>query len=137
MDREGAHRARDFNTCVYASEQLGEPKHKKPQRFVGRLSGLQGLTSTCKCPPGFKHPAVDYTNSAASARYPEGLCAEYAKLLVAVWKKGAAPAPANAARVVEEAEWKGGGGKYGSLRSARRRPRRPSETRRTKRRWEV
>ncbi|CAE7468205.1 unnamed protein product [Symbiodinium sp. CCMP2592] len=104
----------DFNTCVYAAE--GEPKHKKPQRFVGRLAGLHGLTATCRCPPGFKHPAVDYTNSAASARYPKGLCTEYAKLLAAVWEKGAKPAPNNEAKVIEEAEWKGGDGKFGPLR---------------------
>ena len=111
----------DFNTCVYASETLGEPKHKKPQRFAGRLKGLGSLSAQCRCGEGAVHPAVDSSNSPASARYPRALCVKYAQLLVATWlddvdmEEPVAEA-AGSARAVPEAEWKGGEGKYGGLR---------------------
>ena len=115
----------DFNHCFYASPGEGEQLYKKPQRLVGRLPGLAKLSATCKCNKGTVHPkVVGPTASKDSAHYPRAFCKRYAELLVSAWKRKACASlkrPASALnmpageRVIQEAEWQGGPGKFGSM----------------------
>ena len=76
----------DFNNCLYASESAGERPYKKPQRFVGTLQGLGGLSGTCQCDKGFIHPkVVGKEASRDSASYPAAFCKAYAALVVEAW----------------------------------------------------
>ena len=123
VDREGTEFA-DFNNCIYANPNLGEQPYKKPQRFVGRLRGLSSLSGTCKCGKDFIHPkVVGVKASRDSASYPVALCTEYARLVVKTWKgrrqpNDIEPPPftPQTPRVIQEAEWEGGEGKFGGLR---------------------
>ena len=70
----------DFNNCVYADPAKGEQPCKKPQRFVGKIPGLAGLTATCSCGRGAFHPRVVGGAAAKdSAGYPISLCHAYAQ----------------------------------------------------------
>ena len=45
----------DFNNCVYADPAKGEQPYRKPQRFVGKLSGLASLSGRCQCGRGVEN----------------------------------------------------------------------------------
>ncbi|CAE7832753.1 RE2 [Symbiodinium sp. CCMP2592] len=115
----------DFNNCVYADPAKGEQAYRKPQRFVGVCPGLSELTAKCRCGPSFFHPKVVGTMAAKdSASYPMALCKAYAKLVVRAWigkAEGGIKRPSGwvdrpPAGLVEEAQWEGGQGTFGSLR---------------------
>ena len=115
----------DFNNCVYADPAKGEQPYRKPQRFVGKLSGLASLSGRCQCSRGVEHPRVVGANAAKdSAAYPIALCHQYAKLVVETWlkdrrqpgKRAAEPEITEKPDIIEEAHWSGGQGAFGSLR---------------------
>jgi hypothetical protein len=124
----------DFNNCLYASEDAGERRYKKPQRFVGTLPGLGSLSGTCKCDRSFAHPkVVGREASRDSASYPAAFCRAYAKLMVMAWQGTSGeqggtdrteqhPGALQDAEIdaaIQEAEWLGGPGKFGALRESR------------------
>ena len=77
-----------FNTCRF---QTGKQRWFKPARWEGRLQGLGSLSGKCNCPSWVSHDVLlgkDRTSKAAE--YPAALAAQYAKLVVKVFKQNLA-----------------------------------------------
>ena len=76
----------EFNTCSYQSKR--RERWYKPSRWAGKLDGLTGLARVCRCPNWVVHtPLVGKSRTEEAGAYPEELCQEVAKRIVACWKK--------------------------------------------------
>jgi len=74
-----------FNSCAFHRKE--RVRWLKPAQFGGRLNGLESLRRKCSCPRDFQHQAlVGKRRTSESARYPNDLAMEYARLLIQVFR---------------------------------------------------
>ncbi|CAL1127083.1 unnamed protein product [Cladocopium goreaui] len=74
-----------FNSCAFQRKE--RVRWLKPAQFGGRLSGLESLRRKCSCPRDFQHQVlVGKRRTSESARYPNDLAMEYARLLIQVFR---------------------------------------------------
>lgn len=74
-----------FNSCAFQRKE--RVRWLKPAQFGGRLSGLESLRRKCSCPRDFQHQALlGKRRTSESARYPQDLAMEYARLLIQVFR---------------------------------------------------
>lgn len=74
-----------FNSCAFQRKE--RVRWLKLAQFGGRLNGLESLRRKCSCPRDFQHQAlVGKRRTSESARYPNDLAMEYARLLIQVFR---------------------------------------------------
>ena len=75
-----------LNACSYQGK--ARRRQFRPTLWVGKLEGLQKLARVCRCPAWVTHePTSEQWWDKRDSLYPEELCSEVAKLVVATWKR--------------------------------------------------